>query len=547
MRTPLVLAASVATILSVACTGVPQPGSHDHPDASDTGSESDTEPQPTMTSMPDWKLSWAVRAGGDEHDDPNAAPMFREIGDAIAPLPEGSIYFAGQVAEAAVFGAGEPNETSFPDEDIGWSDGFLARYGADGKLAWVRRIGGEGEDHVFDVAALDDGSAVVVGRFDSSEIVLGQGEPKETTLASNNPVNAYAARYALNGDLVWAIQIPKSETDFNYMYAYVVKALPDGRLLVAGMIHGTAWPGEANEIASLPSETDEFNWDGFLSWLDAEDGAVQHAVRIGGDYQCMVHSVDVTEEGDVIVALYYDGDEIFGLGEAKETTLHCGCQFGCTSLARYDGDGRLEWAHDLGLDATAATLSITLLEGGNIGLAARFGRAEGFDGDGGVIDYTSDPDNRYGAVVASYRASDGALQWARFGVNRAPQTYGMAISINALPGGGMLAGFTFDDTLTFDGQDSGQQDLVSAGDHDLELMHLLSDGEIVWMHRLGNAGKDVPAASAQLDGTSLWLTGAYGSDPFIATSGNGDDIALPLSGYTDVFLMRFDSTAPPAE
>jgi len=52
---------------------------------------------------------------------------------------------------------------------------------------------------------------------------------------------------------------------------------------------------------------------------------------------------------------------------------------------------------------------------------------------------------------------------------------------------------------------------------------------------------------AQQDGTSLWITGAYGSDPFFATSGNGDDVELPLSGYTDVFLMRFDATTLPTE
>ena len=67
------------------------------------------------------------------------------------------------------------------------------------------------------------------------------------------------------------------------------------------------------------------------------------------------------------------------------------------------------------------------------------------------------------------------------------------------------------------------------------------------MYRMGNEGNDGALAGAQLDGTSIWLTGAYSSSPFIATSGHDDDFPLPLSGVQDIFLMRFDATAPPSE
>ncbi|EFK95438.1 hypothetical protein LDC_2554 [sediment metagenome] len=58
---------------------------------------------------------------------------------------------------------------------------------------------------------------------------------------------------------------------------------------------------------------------------------------------------------------------------------------------------------------------------------------------------------------------------------------------------------------------------------------------------------DVPIAGAQLDGNSIWFTGTYGSDTFVATSGHSDDLELPLDGYTDIFLMRFDKVGPPTE
>ena len=57
----------------------------------------------------------------------------------------------------------------------------------------------------------------------------------------------------------------------------------------------------------------------------------------------------------------------------------------------------------------------------------------------------------------------------------------------------------------------------------------------------------MPIEGAQPNGSSLWITGTYSSNPFVATSGHDDVVALPLDGYTDVFLMRFDATSPPTE
>jgi hypothetical protein len=542
VKTPRVLlfAASIVWIAAAACSSAPR--QYDDAGAPDGGVED---------AMPGWKLSWAVRAGGDEHGESDPPwPMFREGGNAIAALDDGSVYLVGQVAETAVFGQGEPNETVFPDH-LGWSDGFIARYEPDGALAWVRRIGGADigtGECANDVATLADGSAVVVGRLDAPEVVLGEGEPNETVLTSTSWVNAYVARYAPNGDLDWAVQIPKAEG--SHMYGWTVHALPGGGILVGGTLLGTAWPWGKSAISSLPSEDASNNWDGFLAWFD-EDGNVYQSRRIGGDAQIFsFHSVDVTEDGDVVVAAIYDkhGDEIFGLGEPNETVLHCENDFSsCASLARYDSEGRLEWVRDLRIFNLASTMSIAVLENGDIGLATRFARSSDPDGDGVFYDL-GDSHDVYGAVVAVYGALDGGLQWARMGSNEGHTSYGMGTSVFAVPGGGLIAGFAFEQSLTFEGNDDGQRILTSAGKQDIALMSLSASGEIRWMHRMGGEGRmDIPMAGAQLDDTSLWLTGAYASNPFVATSGNGDDIALPLSGYTDVFLMRFDATSPPAE
>jgi len=539
VQPPFALVLSAAAAWIIACTGVPLPRS----DSDDTDHDSDEQPE----GMAGWELSWAVRAGGDEHGESYPPwPIFRESGSAIAVLEDGSVYLSGEVAETAVFGDGEPNETVFPD-NIGWSDGFLAKYEANGSLSWVRRIGGPEPgigDYAHDVIALDDGSAVVVGHFNAQEIILGQGEPNETVLSANNEydaMNSFVARYAPNGDLIWAVKIPKS--DETTVAAYSVAALPDGRILVAGTFRGTLWPGEDYEIYSLPDGSE----DGFLAWYE-EDGSISHAVRIGNDYMWPIHSVAATEDGGAIAAMWYGihvPDETFGAGEPNETVLHCEDEISCASLARYDGEGRLLWVRDLGIFCWAGTLRLFVLETGDVAVVARFAHSSDPDGDGEFFEI-EDLDTA-GAAIAVYRVEDGDLVWARMGKHRAHTSYGFFVGGFAMPGGGLTAAFTFEQTLEFEGDDAGQRPLVSAGKQDIALMSFSATGEILWMHRMGGEGEDWPISGGHLDGSSLWLTGLYGSNPFVATSGHGDDIALPLDGYTDVFLMRFDATTIPTE
>ena len=113
-----------------------------------------------------------------------------------------------------------------------------------------------------------------------------------------------------------------------------------------------------------------------------------------------------------------------------------------------------------------------------------------------------------------------------------------------MPDGGLLAFTGFDPALEFEGDDEGQRILTTAGAGDIAMVRFSQEGEIQWMYRMGNEAYESAAALAQLDGESLWITGIYSSDPFVATSGHDDDVPLPLAGVSDIFLMRFDATEP---
>ena len=79
---------------------------------------------------PDATLVWAKRAGGTLDDTPTAV----EVG------ADGALVVGGRFGGTALFGAGEPKESKVATK--GEQDAFVAKYGAEGAVQWVKRIGG---------------------------------------------------------------------------------------------------------------------------------------------------------------------------------------------------------------------------------------------------------------------------------------------------------------------------------------------------------------------------------------------------------------------
>jgi len=77
---------------------------------------------------------WAKRAGGSENDKGYAIPV----------LPDGSSLVTGGFQDTAILGEGETNATSLTS--AGGYDIFIAKYNADGTLAWAKRAGGSEYD-----------------------------------------------------------------------------------------------------------------------------------------------------------------------------------------------------------------------------------------------------------------------------------------------------------------------------------------------------------------------------------------------------------------
>jgi uncharacterized delta-60 repeat protein len=278
---------------------------------------------------PDGMLVWAKQAGGAAHD----------IGRGVAALSDGSVVVTGFFSGAAVFGAGESNETSLTS--TGGSDCFIARYELDGSLTWAKQAGGAGT-HGYCLTAISDDSVVVAGYF-ADAATFAPGEPNETSLTSVGSLDVFVARYDPDGSLAWA----KRAGGFGSTEAYGVAATSDDSVVVTGRIDGAATfgAGEPNETVltggSISSSmmagavfVARYNPDGTLAW----------AKGTGDPWSERGLGVTVLSDDSAVVTGHAACGAVFGPGEPNEAELTSAGPF----VARYRADGSFAWVKDAG-------------------------------------------------------------------------------------------------------------------------------------------------------------------------------------------------------
>jgi len=200
---------------------------------------------------------------------------------ATAPLPDGSFVATATFSGSLVLGAAEPNETLLVSGGLG--DIVVARYNADGTLAWARRAGGTDLDAGAGVASFADGSAVVTGSFRGTATFGAAGVPSTTLVASSGSEDVFVARYDADGALAWAKRAGGPGADSGSSIA----SYADGSSVVTGLFNGSATfgPGEPGArtlaVPTGPSLGVPRGHDLFVARYNA-DGTLAWAQRAGG-------------------------------------------------------------------------------------------------------------------------------------------------------------------------------------------------------------------------------------------------------------------------
>ncbi len=353
-------------------------------------------------------LVWVKRAGGDYGS---------VYATGVGTLADGSSLVTGFFNNVAVFGSGETHQTSLVS--MGSWDVFIAKFNANGTLAWAKRAGGDSSDTGRSISVLSDGSFLIAGEF-SGTSVFGQGESAQTTLQGGY-ANLFVARYNANGALVWA----KYAKCNSVLDARSFSAFPDGSSIITGRYTNTMTfaPGETNETALAHPGNGAI----FLARYNA-DGALVWARRATNDnISAMGWGVSALPDGVSYLVGEFTNSVVLGPGEPNQTALTAPYAL---FLAKYQADGALAWAKPIEGGVTGRC-AVSASSNGEVLVTGAFSNSATFAP--GAANQTVLVANPQGAshqlpdvFLAMYNAS-GTLVWAKQG-GRSGSDSGLAVS-----------------------------------------------------------------------------------------------------------------------
>ena len=213
----------------------------------------------------------------------------------------------------------------------GESDGMIIKYDREGKIEWVRNIGGNRGDYIQSVSSTSEGGAIVVGYFESRSIHVG-----EYILTNNGSADGMVIKLDSTGEVEWTRNIGGNRGD----YPQSVSSTSEGGAIVGGYFYSESI--QVGDYTLMNNSNSTSYLDGMVIKYSST-GEVEWAKSIGGSISDHVTSVASTSDGGAIVGGYFESESI----QVGEYTLtNSGHQDGM--VIKYSSTGEVEWAKTTG-------------------------------------------------------------------------------------------------------------------------------------------------------------------------------------------------------
>jgi prepilin-type N-terminal cleavage/methylation domain-containing protein len=453
-------------------------------------------------------------------------------------IPDGSSIVTGYFYGEVTFAPGITLTSQGYDEDAWTQDMYIAKYNADGSVAWAKKSTNTspnifGVSAVYDITGYADGSSVIAGKsYDN--IVFGAGDTNQVTLTNLGGGFNFLVKYDVNGNVIWAKKV--SNTQYSSDPISAVSSLSDGGSIITGTFYDTVvfGAGEVNETTLTSSNSSgdifvaKYNTGGDLVWVK----------KAGGDFYDNSSDISTYADGSSIVTGYFfefTGNVTFGAGEANETTLSTA---GGTDIfiAKYNADGSLAWAKRAGgIDWENPPYITSNTDGSSVIVGYFYGDIIFGGGEANETTLSSIGSNIYDIFIAKYNAN-GSLAWAKR-AGGANSDYG--IDIGGLVDGSSVVIGSFGGTAIFGQGESNQTSLVGGGGF---LAKYNADGSLVWAKKSAEGEGDgvsyLNAMSSYPDG-SIIATGTFCGENTFGKNNPGETL-LSSFGGGDLFVAKYD-------
>ncbi|MDA0350437.1 MAG: SBBP repeat-containing protein [Verrucomicrobia bacterium] len=454
-------------------------------------------------------IAWAKRAGSQSIDE----------GNGIVVDADGNAYVTGYFKLTATFGQGEANETVLTalNQDI-----FVAKYAANGDLAWVKQAKGSAWGNAIGLDG--SGNIYLFGHY-GSQTTFNTGQPEEIVLPSTGQ-NVFLAKFDPDGKCLWARQ--DGGTNNEYGNGLAVDAA--GNCYVTGRNGSnpaTFGAGEPNETV-LPGLGGNNGEDIFIAKYDT-NGLLQWAKNAGGPNGNNGAGIGVDASGNCYVTGRFSGPTTFGPGEAGETILEGGDE---AFVAKYGPNGNLVWVRSgQGQAARDEGTAIAVDSDGNSYTTGTYRTLPPF---GGQLNPTQLSLAALDDIFVAKHDTNGNLQWVKMAVGPGSQfSLGIASDEN---GNSYITGYG--GGITFGSEEDGAVSL-GGGAQDIFVAKFDDNGLTQWAKIAGGSSDDRGHGIAFMSG-SAYVIGRFGQT---ATFGfeETNQTAITSRGNFDVFVAKFQS------
>ena len=370
-----------------------------------------------------------------------------DLGQGIATDSNGNVwatgYFEGSIN---IDGQGQDDLTS-----NGSQDSYLAKFDSNGNFEFARNIGGSSVDRGHGIAMDSNGNVWATGYFSGTIDIDGDGN---NDLTSNGGEDSYIAKFDSNGNFEVAKNIGGSNTD----QGLGIATDSQGYVWTTGFFEGSIdFDGDGTDDL-----TSNGGQDSYVAKFDS-NGDFEFAKKIGGSVTDVGLGIATDSDGNAWATGYFSGTiDIDGDG-TDDLTSNGGQD---SYVAKFDIDGNLEFAKNIGGSNTDQGLGIATDSDGNVWATGSFEGTIDIDGNG-TDDLTSNGGED--SYVAKF-SSDGNLLFAQnIGDSSSDQGRGIATDSN----GNVWATGFFEGTINID--EEGTDNLTSNGGEDSYVVKFIDE------------------------------------------------------------------------
>jgi hypothetical protein len=300
----------------------------------------------------------------------------------------------------------------------------------------------------------------------------------------------------------------------------------EGNLLITGHFNGTVDfdPG----IESHTLTADDYYHSTYLLKLDAEGEFVW--VKDLGELQ--LYQIETDSLGNVFMSGIFSNAINFTIGSDESSIISNGGSD--VIMLKIDSDGEIVWAESIGGSFHDNSYALTIDSYGNVLVSGYFGSTVDFDPGVGEYNLTA---TNYSDIFVLKLNGQGEFIWART-MGCAYIGLEMGLSISTDLNNNVYTTGCFSGPVDFDpGLDSSY--VTSNGVEDVFIQKLDSEGNFVWIKRIGGAGYDRGLSILNDDLGNVYASGYYNQS--VDFDPGPDTYIIDAIGTQDFYIIKLNT------